>query len=110
MKKGYIILIIIFLLFIAGCSSNNQPSEVGNNIQIANFAFSPSELIIKKGETVTWVNQDSVKHTITSDSGTEISSQLLSKSETYSHTFNTQGTFSYHCSLHSGMAGKIIVQ
>ena len=116
MKKRYIILILIFLLFIAGCSSNNQTPNQGNSelsglkVEITGFAFSPQELTIKTGETVTWINKDSVKHTITSDSGSELSSEMLSNSQTYSHIFNTKGAFNYHCSLHSSMTAKIIVE
>lgn len=103
------------LFFISGCSSNknnnlgnNEPS--GLNVEINGFAFSPQELTIKTGETVTWINKDNVKHTITSDSGSELSSEMLSNSQTYSHIFNTKGTFNYHCSLHSSMTAKIIVE
>lgn len=119
MKKVYIVLILV-TLFLTGCSSNNQDNlnnqdnqqnEVGNyNVDIKDFAFSSLELRIKKGETVVWTNNDDVKHTITSDSGNELNSEQLSKSQTYSHTFNTVGTFNYHCNLHPNMKAKIIVE
>ncbi|AJF62526.1 MAG: Blue (Type 1) copper protein [archaeon GW2011_AR20] len=117
MKKRYFILVLLFLLFIAGCSSSNKNSDNqantqinGINVKITGFAFSPAELTVKVGDTVTWVNEDSVKHTVTSDSGSELSSPLFAKSETYSHTFNTPGTFAYHCNVHPDMTGKVIVQ
>ncbi len=115
MKKGYILVVLVLSLLIAGCSSNTQnnnpsPATTGNNIEINNFAFSPSELTINQGDTVTWTNKDSVKHSITSDSGSELGSSLLSTSETFSHTFNTVGTYNYHCSAHPSMTAKIIVQ
>src|SRR3989338_2918231 len=78
--------------------------------EISNFAFSPSEIRIKAGDTVVWTNKDSARHTITSDSGSELSSALLSDGESYSHTFSTLGTFNYHCSLHPYMKAKIIVE
>ena len=116
MKKAYIVLILV-TLFLTGCSSNNQnnsnnqQNQVGNyNIEIKDFTFSPLELRIKQGETVVWTNNDNVKHTITSDSGSELNSEQLSKSQTYSHTFNTAGTFNYHCNLHPSMKAKIIVE
>ena len=98
-------------------TQNNQPVTPTNtatstspatvNITIQNFAFSPSDLSIKVGDTVTWTNQDSTQHTIT---GGDIQSDPLNKGQTYSFTFNTAGTFNYHCSIHPSMTGKITVQ
>ena len=81
-----------------------------NTVEIANFAFSPAELTIKTGDTVTWTNKDSAQHKIASDLVSEINSDSLSTGQTYSHTFNTAGTFDYHCSIHPSMKAKIIVQ
>lgn len=80
------------------------------NINIANFAFSQKEIRIKKGDRIVWTNKDSASHTVTSDSGSELGSGFLSNEESYSHTFNTAGTFSYHCSPHPYMQAKVIVE
>ena len=80
------------------------------DIKIGGFAFSPSELKIQPGDTVIWTNNDLMSHTITSDSGTELSSSSIGNGKTYSHTFNTIGTYSYHCSIHPSMKGQIIVE
>ncbi len=79
-------------------------------VNIDNFAFSPKEMTIAAGTTVRWTNKDSTAHTVTSDEGTTLSSPSLGKDDTYEHTFNEEGTFSYHCALHSFMPGKIIVK
>lgn len=79
-------------------------------ISIENFAYSPEELTISVGETVTWTNKDGIKHDVASDEGNELGSKLLSPNESYSHTFNAAGEYSYHCSPHPFMKGKIIVQ
>lgn len=89
-------------------TSSSQPQTY--NIEISGLTFSPAELRIKAGDTVIWTNKDSVGHTVTSDSGTELDSSLLSQSQTYSHTFNQKGTFSYHCTPHSFMKGKVVVE
>lgn len=93
-------------------SLNNSPSPQPKtyNIEISNFAFSLSTLTIKRGDIVVWTNQDSTSHTITSDSGSELGSSPLSNGQAYSHTFNTIGTFDYHCSIHPSMKAKIIVE
>ncbi|MFH1209451.1 MAG: cupredoxin family copper-binding protein [archaeon] len=88
-----------------------QPSNPQNyNIEVRGFAFSPPTLTIHRGDTVTWTNYDSVGHTITSDSGNELNSMTFSDGQTYSHTFNTVGTYAYHCTPHPNMKGTIIVQ
>jgi len=93
-------------------SSGNKPTTSSNahNIDINNFAFFPSSLTVHPGETVTWTNKDSAPHTVISDSGNEISSSSLATGKTYSHTFNTAGTYNYHCSIHPSMKATIIVQ
>lgn len=108
--------LIISAVFIAGCvqqspnpdQNNTQPGT--NSIAIKDFAFSPPEITIKKGETVVWKNEDSAPHTVVSDSGNEIDSPSLSNGQMYSHTFNTAGTYAYHCSIHPNMKARIIVE
>ena len=129
------ILALIFLVFLSGCvdqstepttttttTTTTQPATTTQitttttkqtetyNVGIKNFAFSPSEIRVKKGDTVIWTNGDSTSHTVTSDSGSELNSDFLSQGETYSHTFNEAGTFSYHCRPHTFMNGKVIVE
>ncbi len=107
MKVIYIIL--AFMLF--GCTGADMPSELpdgaGTNIEIRNFAYSPQELTIKEGDTVTWINVDSVAHTV---SGNLFESGNLDKGDSYSHTFGTAGTYDYICSYHPRMRGRIIVE
>ena len=91
--------------------NNNQASQPRTyDIEIKNFDYSQKELRIKAGDIVIWTNKDSTRHTITSDSGDELDSELLAVGETYSQTFNQPGTFSYHCTPHPYMKGKIIVE
>ncbi len=83
---------------------------IEETINIKDFTFNPATINIKKGTTVIWTNQDSTKHTVTSDSGSELDSELLAKGETYSHQFNQTGTFNYHCTPHPFMEAKVIVE
>ncbi len=80
------------------------------DVKISGYAFSPKSLTINVGDSVVWTNEDTVSHTVTSDSGGELDSQYLSKGQTYSHIFPQKGTFSYHCSPHPGMKGTIAVE
>jgi plastocyanin len=80
-------------------------------VSINALAFSPTSVSINVGDTVTWTNNEvGVQHTVTSDSGAELSSGLLSTGQTYAHQFNTAGTFPYHCNVHPTMAGTVVVQ
>lgn len=80
------------------------------NVAIQNFAFTPSTLVVAKGTKVTWKNNDAAPHTVTSDSGNVLHSQTLSTGQTFSFTFTEAGTYNYHCSVHPGMTGKVVVE
>jgi len=81
-------------------------------VDIKSFAFDPKTIAITKGDTVVWTNMDTAPHTVTSDVGSannELDSVTLGKGDTYSHTFDELGTYAYHCSIHTSMKGKVIV-
>ena len=81
-------------------------------IQIQDFAFAPSSIKVKKGARVTWTNQDSVEHNVVSDSdsqGKGLNGPLLGKGESYSFTFDTLGTYTYHCTPHPNMQATVEV-
>ncbi|MCX5780481.1 MAG: stalk domain-containing protein [Firmicutes bacterium] len=75
-------------------------------IAIEGLAFSPATLNVALGDTVTWVNHDSVAHTVIGDS---CASPNLDNGQSFSRTFSTSGTFNYHCSIHPFMQGVVIV-
>jgi plastocyanin len=89
---------------------SSSPAQSTDKVTISNFAFSPANITVKKGTTVTWTNQDSVGHTVTeTDSQTGPASSTLSKGQSYSFTFNAAGTFKYDCSIHPYMTGIVTV-
>jgi plastocyanin len=77
-------------------------------IEIIDFGFSPKNVSVKKGTTVTWVNHDSASHTVTAAPGGP-SSATLKPGQSYSFTFTIAGTVNYHCSIHPGMTGTVVV-
>jgi plastocyanin len=102
-------LMAIALITITGCgknkSTNPNPTPTPTHlVTIQNFAFSPATMNIAPGDTVTWRNDDSVPHTVTSDAGSELSSPTLGQGQTYQHVFASAGSFFYHCTIHSTMA------
>ncbi len=78
-------------------------------VTISNFAFNSSNITVPKGTRVTWVNNDSMTHTVTGTPGGP-SSGNLGKGGTYSFTFNTVGIFNYHCAIHPGMVGTVTLK
>jgi predicted lipoprotein with Yx(FWY)xxD motif len=87
--------------------ATTAPDHKTINVNIQSFAFSPQEVKINRGDTVVWTNSDSAPHTVSSDSGKELDSGTLSKGQTFSHTFDSAGTFAYHCSNHPSMKAKV---
>lgn len=78
-------------------------------VTIKNMAFSPADLTISAGDTVTWVNEDRMRHSAWEDSGNAFDTGLLANGESASLTFNGAGSFSYRCRPHSGMRGTITI-
>src|SRR5919197_3351347 len=78
--------------------------------------YNPSPLKVKAGTTVTWTNNDSTLHTVSSGLpeqgavGTLFDSSLIAPGKTYTHTFDKPGTFDYSCTLHPFMHGQVIVK
>ena len=77
-------------------------------VKIDNFTFGPQKLKVKVGDTVTWINQDDIPHTVVSIG--HFRSKALDSEDKYSFTFTAPGTFEYFCSLHPHMQGSIVVE
>ena len=103
-------------------STNNNTNSPPNNtipfkpinrktytIEITKIGFSPSELKIKKGDSIIWINRDYTEHSIASDSG-QLDSDYLKEDKFYDYVFNTTGTFDYYCGIHPSRTGKVTVE
>jgi plastocyanin len=78
------------------------------DVSLTGFAFSPAELTIKVGTTVTWTNKDNATHDVKAIDNSWGSGNMA-KGDTFSFTFNQAGTYAYKCSFHANMKGTIIV-
>jgi plastocyanin len=76
---------------------------------LGNRAFVPAELSVAVGTAVTWTNTDSTSHTSTSDAP-GWNSGIFGAGRTFSFTFQTPGTFPYHCDVHPSMVGTVVVR
>ncbi len=92
-------------------SESQTPQSGETVVNIQDYNFGPAKVTVKKGTKVTWTNQDSVEHNVAPDKATSEfkESELLGKGKSYSVTFNTVGTYTYHCGPHPYMKGTIEV-
>ena len=73
-------------------------------------------MTVTAGQNVTWVNDDLDPHTVTSavfgkdSSGEVFDSGYIGPHRTYSHVFEKEGEFQYHCEIHPNMVGTVIVE
>jgi plastocyanin len=104
------------LAVVMSCKSSTSPGCSGACVTIQDFSFSPSAVTIKVGTTVTWTNNGPASHTTTSNTGVWDSGTLSppsggggygggSAGGTFQFTFNTPGTYPYHCKIHPPSTG-----
>jgi len=90
----------------------NQASEP--SCAESGSCFSPSEVTIGIGDSVTWHNDSTAAHTVTSGNPEDgpdgvFDSGLFMGGETFSHTFTESGEYQYFCQIHPWMTGTVIV-
>ena len=103
--SGLIAVALVAVWLHAGWGTARAQDEF---VDVVDFAFEPAELTVEVGATIEWDNLGSAPHTVTADDGTFDSGQL-DPGETYAYTFDTAGTYDYHCEIHPEMTARIIV-
>ncbi|HTM10994.1 MAG TPA: plastocyanin/azurin family copper-binding protein [Verrucomicrobiae bacterium] len=83
--------------------------EGGAKVSIANFAFTPEEITIAAGESVTWTNDDGAPHGLEYRDGAPGVNPLL-PGAAFSRRFDKPGTYEYNCSVHPYMTGRVVVR
>ena len=78
-------------------------------IRIDNFNFTPPDLVVAPGTTVTWTNADDSPHTVRERDG-KFKSAALDSDDTFSQTFTAPGEYEYFCTIHPRMVGKVVVK
>lgn len=95
-----------------GRNTANAPLTAGGNaatVTIQDFAFSPGNLQVPAGATVTWTNGDSAPHDATSRDGAWKTTTLRAgNADTV--TFNRAGEYDYYCSIHPSMKAHLSVK
>lgn len=110
---GSAVLLAATIVFGAALARSQQQERTEQaatpKITIDNFSFTPADVTVAAGTTVTWVNHDDVPHTVMS-SDKKIKSKALDTDDTFSFTFTQAGTYEYFCSLHPKMTAKVTVK
>jgi plastocyanin len=89
-------------------STTASAPVASNSVTIKGFAFSPANITVKLGTTVTWTNSDQDAHTVTATGGA-FGSQALNTGAHYSFTFTKAGTYDYLCTIHPFMTATVVV-
>ena len=72
--------------------------------------YVPATLTLKVGQTVKWVNEDTVDHNVVAEGDKFPASDNFGKGGTYTFKADKAGTFKYSCTIHPGMDGELIVK
>ena len=95
----------------SGCQ---KPGPVNGQLTVAithdngSKSFDPGNVSVPEGTIVTWINQDSVGHTVTAP-GVFDSGPIPPNGGRWSWVASVAGTFTYHCLIHPDMNGTITV-
>jgi plastocyanin len=79
-------------------------------VSMEGIAFQPAEVTVSAGDTVNWVNNDTVGHDVTADSFSSGEPGAMANGDEFEHTFEEAGTFDYVCTVHPGMEGSVVVE
>ena len=104
-----------------GASQSEQPADTGGGgggtqVSMQNVQFSPKDLSVKVGETITFTNDEAIPHDVhkTSGPGDDFASGPtggMQEGDTFELTLDQPGTYEYVCDVHApGMAGSITVK
>ena len=91
------------------------PTKVSRpGCDIEDICYIPSKIVVEKGDSVTWLNEDSSFHSVTSGVYGEptglFDSGYLDPYEYYTLSFDEIGTYDYYCTLHPWMFAQVIVE
>jgi plastocyanin len=103
-----VVLAAVAGLALAVTGASQPASAVTKTVSITATAFKPASRTIATTDAIKWTNTDTKNHQVVANNGSFVS-PTIAPGKTYTHTFNTAGTFNYHDALHPSLTGKIIV-
>lgn len=84
-------------------------APVSHTVEIRDMAFHPTELRIRPGDTVTWINRDFVAHTATAPDSAW-TSPPLARGEAWRMVADSPGIRDYVCAFHPVMDGRLLTE
>jgi plastocyanin len=108
MRKLIYLAALALVLIVVMAPGATAQGMTTTKVSIQDFFFSPANVSVPAGTTVTWVNEGNVPHTVTSDDG-QFDSGVLMPGDSYTVMFKGQGTITYHCMIHPSMTGSVTV-
>jgi plastocyanin len=108
---GFAVLAILIIMMAGrsnavGATMDEKPAT---QVKIDNFVFSPNPVTVPAGTTVRWINQDDIPDNVVAEDKS-FKSKVMDTDESFTYTFSKPGTYTYFCSIHPKMTGKIVVQ
>lgn len=94
----------------AGGNAGGAGQPAVYRVEISNFAFKPNEIQVPAGARIVWVNRDEEPHVVVSTNGAFKNSPALDTNDSYTAELTKSGTYTYFCSIHPMMVGKIVVR
>jgi plastocyanin len=97
-----------------GTTPTNQNPPVTpvatTSVSMKNTAFSPADIVVPAGATVTWTNDDATSHNATFSNAAIASTESFATGSRSVVMPTTAGTYAYTCTIHGGMNGTVKVQ
>jgi plastocyanin len=100
--------LLLLLTLLIGIASAPPSQAATTAVSITGAAFRPAAVTVVAGDTVTWTNNDTVRHQIVANDGS-FSSPVLAANQSYSHVFRGGGTFAYHDAIRPRLRGTVAV-
>jgi plastocyanin len=107
MKRAVLLLIAVLAVGAVASAAPAQKTAT-KTISITSTGFTPDDVRIQPGDTVTWKNTDTQQHQIVSDTGL-FQSSMLAPNQTYSRRFDVESSYSYHDGTKASTTGIVNV-
>jgi plastocyanin len=110
-------LVTSLALIAAACGSSSPSSPtVAADVTISmvgdrgNQSYAPNPTTMRVGQTVAWKNNDTTAHDATQDASRFQTGTVNAGATSSPLAMSAAGTFTYHCTIHPGMVGTLVVQ
>ena len=89
-------------------ASTRGPARAAR-VVIANYAFAPATITVRRGARVSFTNRDQTNHTATATGG-GFDTGTIPPGSTRTATLTAPGTYSYFCQFHAFMRATVVVR